>query len=752
MTKTVLNRFLLFFLFFSGSCQLTAMHIIGGEITYEFVNEVSPGVNRYKFQLRVYRDCNGNGADFDNSASVAIYRGDLNGGSRVTDFLVPINMIEQIVPDTPACVSNFPNVCVESALYEFTRDLPVITQSYIVVYQRCCRNVTIRNLIKPGDVGASYFTEITPLAQQIKNSSPSFNLFPSTVICNGIPLFEDQSATDKDGHQLVYSFCSPVNGGGTILQTPGLFTCDGAQPTPSCGPPFDVVPFVVPAYTPTAPMGGSPVIKIDAGTGLITGTPNALGQFVVGVCVQEFFNGQLVGTLQREFQFNLADCTPELYANVDADTSLGPKVYVVNSCGPLTVFVKNESTKKSNIDSVRWLIQLPGGQTGFSSDFDLTYTFPDTGAYTAKMILNPGQACTDSALVYINVYPGLDADFDYTYDTCIAGPVTFVDKSQSVADIKAWNWEFGAPTETSNIPSPEFLYSTPGLKDVLLTIVDTNGCKSTKISPILWQPAPPYIVISPDDFLGCSPATITFTNLSTPIDSTYFIVWDYGDNQRDTGIISPMHLYDTTGVFTVSVYIVSPIGCVVSDTFVNLIRMAPSPDAQFTCSPNTGLNQFNNTVQFTDQSKDAARWGWKFGAAETSIEQNPTHTFRDTGLAQVILTVTHAQGCRDSISKWLDFSPVVNWTMPNAFTPNGDSFNENYKGDGLIEYATNFKMSIWNRWGELVYENTNPRESWNGTVRNEGTPAPDGVYVYLVEYVGPRGEPTALKGFVNLIR
>jgi gliding motility-associated-like protein len=751
-TKTVLNRFFLLFLILLASGQMNAMHIIGGEITYEFVNQVSPTVNRYKFKLRVYRDCNGGGARFDSVASVSIYRGDLNGGAFTTEVKVPIGMIESIRPDTPDCVSNFPNVCAESALYEFTRDLPVINQSYVVVYQRCCRNLTIRNLINPGDVGASYYTEITPLAQQIKNSSPVFKAFPRTVICNGIPLFEDQSATDKDGHQLVYSFCSPVDGGGTILAGQGLFSCDGAQPIPSCGPPFDQVPFVVPTYTPGAPMGGSPVIQINSGTGLITGTPNSLGQFVVGVCVQEFFNGQLVGTLQREFQFNLADCTPELYANVTADTALGPKIYVVNSCGPLTVFVKNESTKKSNIDSVRWIIPLPGGQFGQSTDFDLTYTFPDTGSYTVKLLLNPGQQCSDSALVYVNIFPDLEADFGYAYDTCIAGPVTFTDLSKSGPGIVSWNWEFGGPTESSKDQSPEFLYKTPGLKDVALTVVDTNGCRETVVNPILWQPAPPYIVIAPDDFLGCTPATITFTNLSSPIDSTYSIIWDFGDNTRDTGVISPVHVYDTTGVFTVKVFIVSPIGCAVADTFPNLIRVAPSPTAAFDCDPSSGLNQFNNTVQFTDKSLDAARWGWKFGLVETSIEQNPMHTFRDTGLTQVILTVTHAEGCRDSVSKWLDFSPVVTWTMPNAFTPNGDSFNESYAGNGLIEYATNFKMSIWNRWGELVYETTNPRESWNGTVRNQGTPAPDGVYVYLVEYNGPRGEPTALKGFVNLIR
>jgi gliding motility-associated-like protein len=750
--KTVRNRLFSLLLLLFVVVQVNAKHIIGGELTYDFVTEVSPGVNRYKFTLTIYRDCNSNGADFDDDASIGIYRGNLSAAALEAQFSAQHDMIVRIPVDTPDCVTSIPSICVQRTNYVFTRDLPVINASYIVVYQRCCRNETIRNLVNPGDVGATYYAEITPLAQQLKNSSPRFKFFPRTIICNQIPLIEDQSATDPDGHQLVYSLCSPLDGGGTILQGPAATSCEGSQPIPACGPPYDQVPFVVPDFTPSAPMGGSPVIQINSTTGLVTGTPNQLGQFVVGICVQEFFNGQLVGTTRREFQFNLADCKPSLVANVTADTTLGPQIYLINSCGPLTVFVKNKSTEISNIDSVRWNVDMGGPQPVTSTDFDLTVTFPDTGRYTAQLILNPGAFCADTALVYINVFPDLVADFDYAYDTCIAGNVTFTDRSVSGPGIVDWNWRFGGPTEISDDQDPSFYYQTPGLKDVQLFIRDTNGCRENITKPILYQPAPAYVIINPDDFFGCQPATITFTNLSTPIDSTYFIVWDYGDGERDTGIISPTHLYTKTGFFTVSVFIRSPIGCEVADTFINLIRVAPSPMANFSCSPDMNLSQSNNTVTFTDLSVGANRWGWKFGAVETSIVQNPVHTFRDTGIQQVILVATHPEGCRDSISKWLDIVPEVNWTMPNAFTPNGDSFNEEYYGNGFIAYAKEFRLTIWNRWGELIYETKDPRAGWNGTINNVGAPVPDGVYVYLVNYQGPRGDDFELRGFVNVIR
>jgi gliding motility-associated-like protein len=743
---------LFYLLFFIVMCQSAkAMHIIGGDLTYEFVSEVSPGVHRYQFVLTMYRDCNSGGAEFDNNASIGIYRGNSSSATPFADFLVARGGVEPIPTDTPECVTSIPSICVERGFYTFTRDLPVSNASYFVVYQRCCRNVTIKNLIDPGDIGATFSVEINPQAQLLKNSSPVFNNFPRTVICNNLPLIEDQSATDKDGDQLVYSFCSPFAGGGPILQGPAANSCQGAVPIPSCGPPFDFVPFITPTYTPQAPMGGSPVIGINANTGLISGIPNQLGQFVVGVCVTEIRNGQPIGSIRRDFQFNLADCSPDLFADLTADTSIAPQVYIINSCGPKDVFVKNKSTKLTNIDDVLWVVDIKG--TPFTStDFDLTVSFPDTGSYPAKLYLNPGQFCTDSAEVLINVFPPIFADFSYVYDTCVAGPVSFTDLSSGIGQIDKWYWQFGTSAEVSQEISPDFLYTSPGVKDATLTVVDTNGCFATVVKPIQWLPAPPYIIIQPDDYSGCIPADILFTNLSSPIDSTYFITWDFGDGTRDTGVISPRHTYTESGLYSVSVYIRSPIGCEVSADFSNLVRVSPSPIANFDMNPSGGFTPTNNTVQFTDQSIDASYWGWQFGTNGSSILQNPSYTFVDTGLQQVLLVATHALGCKDTISKLLDFVPTANWTMPNSFTPNGDSYNEVFFGNGNIEYAKAFQMTIWNRWGELVFQTTNPREGWNGTIMNLGTPCTDGIYVYVVNYQGPRSENIELKGYVNLLR
>jgi gliding motility-associated-like protein len=743
---------LLVFLYLAVFQQVNALHIIGADFTYECLGEVSPGVKKYKFLMTVYRDCAQGGAQLDPRAYIGIHTGDLQGSIYLDSIQVPRSTILQVVADTPACVNQFPNVCVERADYAFELDLPVINETYFITYQRCCRNNTIQNLIDPGLLGATYYAELTPLTQQLCNSSPKFVQFPKQVICSGLNLAEDQSAIDADGDLLVYSLCNMLDGGGHPSNGANQGDCDGVWPRPSCGPPFNNAPMVVPQYTPAAPMGGNPVIGINSATGLLSGTPNQLGQFVVTICVQEFRNGQLLGTTRREFQFNLADCGSNVVAAMQADTLLGPQEYEITSCGEFLVEIQNQSQLGNPPADILWEFDLKNGNKYTTTDKDPKVLFPDYGRYRGVLYLNPNEMCNDSAVVYVDVLDGIEAHYLANYDTCVAGAVSFQDISTSVSPIVKWNWDFAQGLGTSIDNDPQFNFPEAGPQQVGLYVLAANGCSDRIDSVFNWNPAPPYLIIQPNVAIECAPAEITFTNLSNPVDLSYYLAWDYGDGQKDTGVISPVHTYQLPGNYDVSLFIRSPIGCEVADTFRQLIRVVEPPVANFSFDTSQIYSQINNQIQFTDLSTNAARWGWIFEPGITSIQQNPTYTFRDTGLVQVLLVVTHPQGCKDTISQWIDIQPITNFTMPNAFTPNSDSENDDFKGNGLSEYMRSFQMSIWNRWGELVFETTDPELGWNGTVRNGGTPCPDGVYQFVVNYVSARGEPAKLQGNAHLIR
>ena len=728
---------------------LQAAHIVGGEITYRCI-----GTGRYLFTMKIYRDCFGGGADFDSGpngafpGTMTIYQG--NSQTPLLTFEIAPPEITNIEPNlSNPCLVAPPNVCVEEGVYTFELSLPVINDSYHIMYQRCCRNQTITNIANPGNVGATYYMELTALAQQVCNNSPTFNDFPPIVICAGEDINFDHSATDPDGDQLVYEFCTPFVGGGPNEQNataPG-----GVAPDPDLPPPYTSVPYIVP-YSFNAPLGANPPITISGNTGRINGVPNIIGQFVVGVCVKEFRNGELLSVVRRDFQFNVAECDPLVKAQIEADevvVQAGPDLYIVNACGEANVFFDNTSFARQNIQSQQWVFDFLSEPV---TTFDATIDFPGLGTYDGMLLLNPGLNCNDTAFIRVNVFPGVTADFEVEFDTCISDPVIFTDLSVSEAGPDAlveWNWDFGDGT-TSSEQNPSHLYQVPGNLNVALEVRDINNCTSRKEMAIEYFPVPKVVVVAPSEVDACQPATILFDNLSFPIDESYDIRWDFGDGGFSDQI-SPLHTYEDVGVYTVSLEITSPLGCFTDTVFQDLVTVRPSPMAGFTFTPGS-VSNIEPTVTFTDQSQNAVRWEWDFSGLGSSTLPNPVFTFPDTGLMEVTQVVFHASGCTDTARALIDVRPEVRYFLPNAFTPNGDGHNDRFFGQGVLKGATDFQLTIWNRYGEKLFETSDPEIGWNGRKNNTGRLAPPGVYVVVVNYRGPRGEKVELRGFVTLIR
>ncbi len=733
-------------LFFTSG-NLLAKHIIGGEVTY-----VCNGNNSYTFTMTVYRDCGSDGAPFDPSAAITIFRGNTSPYTQVEDRNVGISSgPTQINPDSNPCME-VPNVCVEKATYQFTTTLAQSNESYHIVYQRCCRNTTINNIVNPDDTGATFTIELTPAGQQVCNNSPVYNDFPPIVICAGVDINFDHSASDVDGDQLVYTFCSPIKGGGVFgtQENPGdANSCQGVMPTPACPPPFPPVNFISPTYDEQNPMGGSPQVTVDAITGLISGVPDIQGQFVVGVCVEEYRNGQLLSVVSRDFQFNVLSCTPLVDAIIDADEVLDEQNFLILSCGDSTVAFNNESIQQQNISAYEWTFDFGSGNSPTFSEWDPVVEFPGIGSYFGSLVLNPGTVCSDTAFIEVNVLPFIDADFSFVYDTCVSAPVDFTDLSTTGSGVMTdWLWNFG-DAMTSTDTNPSHLYMIPGQLPVTLTVTDINGCTDTEVQTINYFPVPALVVVEPTDFIGCEPLKVTFDNLSFPIDSTYNIIWDFGDSTT-TNAVSPCHIYEE-GIYSVSVDITSPIGCETSASWDNWVTVLGSPIAGFDYDPKE-LNNFDNIANFTDLSEDAITWQWIFDEYATSNEQNPTFEFPDTGVQVVYQIVTHESGCTDTAIVYLDIVPEIRYYLPNAFTPNYDGLNDFFLGTGTFGGITDFKMNIFNRWGELIYETPDPFSGWNGRRFNTGEMSPVGVYVYVASFTGPRGEPVKLKGYATLVK
>jgi hypothetical protein len=445
---TTLKHLLLSTLLLLSSTMAFAAHIVGGGITYECLGPASGGI-RYRFTMKIYRDCFGGGAGFDNPANIAIYTGSYENNDYFDDYQISIDDVFPLTINEPDCIDNLPNLCLQEGIYVWEDILPVSNQSYFVVYQRCCRTNAIANISTPGDIGATYYIEITPLAQQLCNNSPVFNNFPPIVICNNYPLEVDYSATDAEGDVLVYSFCAPFAGGGNILGGPGVGGCFGVVPNPPCAPPFLEVPFILPNYSASQPMGGNPVVGINPLTGIISGTPQLNGQFVVGVCVEEYRNGQLLSITRRDFQFNVTDCDPQATALVEYDELLGPSRYAIRKCdGTTNLIIENQSIPIANIQNFEWIFDLGGGNViQNSTNFDLPINFPGLGVYNGILVLNEGLDCGDTAFIKVELYAPLSLDLGPDYKICQDTNILL----NAGPGFTSYQWQNGSTSQTLSI-------------------------------------------------------------------------------------------------------------------------------------------------------------------------------------------------------------------------------------------------------------------------------------------------------------
>ena len=728
-----------------------ASHIVGGEMTYKFVSR-NPATQMitYKITLHVYRDLysvGGNGipTQLDANASIGVYQQLPTGSFRtVTTFSTPlrskVNLPRPVIP----CSETPDDVGAEDGLYEWEQTLRDTNGSYFISYQRCCRNATISNIQAPSTTGGTYYVEITPEAQHQSNNSPVFKSFPPAFICEGEPLVFDNAATDTDGDQLVYSFCNAYRG------------ATSNNPATASPPPYSLVTYAVP-YSSAAPLKGNPLIKIDPNTGAITGTPDAIRsingsayqQFVATICVEEYRNGQVIGRIFRDFQFNVVRCKKLVVSALVSDSTAG-KEFFVNGCENVSFTINNQSYERSNIPSYRWEF-FNGRDTIRYADWSPTVTFNKIGVYKGALLLNPGTPCSDTAYITVKVGGRIYPNFTVKYDTCVASEVEFKSLTTSTVPIKRTLWEFGDNTSDSNKISLAHLYTTPGNKAVKLSHKDLYGCVGDTTIYVNWQPAPPILIVEPDNFTGCAPAKVRFNNRSSPIDTTYKIVWDFGDGTFGKDI-SPTHLFAKADTYTVKLMITSPIGCYKEAEFRSWIKVKSVPKAEFDWTPKV-LNNLKPHVTFVDKSSsDVLSWRWFFNSKASSVQQNPQFTYKDTGVQLIKLYVINQNGCRDSVFKTVYIEPEMSFHIPTAFSPNFDSVNDEFKGTGFLFGMKSFRLSIWNRWGEKIFETHDPSEGWNGAKNNVGRPEPEGVYLYEAEWTTPKNEVKNKRDFLTLFR
>jgi gliding motility-associated-like protein len=296
----------------------------------------------------------------------------------------------------------------------------------------------------------------------------------------------------------------------------------------------------------------------------------------------------------------------------------------------------------------------------------------------------------------------------------------------------------------------------------------SDGCSLDTLDSlqIIVHPNPVSFLNVADDE-GCEPFDAQFI-LNTDIAVSFEYDFDCDGNVDYTGPNpNPTYTYTGAGTYDVCVNTISVEGCETMVSEPGLITVHPQPVADFTMDPQT-TTFLTPTITMTNLSVGATNYHWDFGDGDTisgftgnipagtnngytvGTFENPIHTYQDTGLFTITLTITTDFGCTDQISYQVYIEGDYVIYVPNAFTPDGNGLNDVFIPQGIGISDEEYDLYIYNRWGELVFESHDKNIGWDG--RDKTGNLKLDVYVWLVRTKDHKGQEHEYVGHVTLLR
>jgi gliding motility-associated-like protein len=288
------------------------------------------------------------------------------------------------------------------------------------------------------------------------------------------------------------------------------------------------------------------------------------------------------------------------------------------------------------------------------------------------------------------------------------------------------------------------------------TVLVMSACGTLVSDDVLVEVQSPPLISLPEVIAeGCETLHVEFPAGRAAQSLNY--LWDLGDGTTSAEA-APIHDYPA-GQYTVTLQISTPIGCTATALNSGSVIVHDLPEAAFSAS--TTLTDIDSPgIQFINASSgNVVANAWTFGDGGTSDEGSPFHAFTDTGSFSVELIVATAFGCTDTATIAVRIDPTHHIELPNTFTPDPGSPGGgawslgNYTNDvffAFARYVDEFEMTIWNRWGELVFESRDIRIGWDGWYKGELSP--QDVYAYRVQASFSDGHREVILGNVTLLR
>jgi gliding motility-associated-like protein len=404
------------------------------------------------------------------------------------------------------------------------------------------------------------------------------------------------------------------------------------------------------------------------------------------------------------------------------------------SCGGIDTVVFTNTTPIPGTINYIWNF----GDGGTSTDKDPTHVYNSQNIYSVLITADNG-ICRDSLRKTVDTRHPLVANFVVDYDTaCIDQVLNFRDTSVFVAGSTppTYFWDFGDNT-TSTGNAPIHAYTQAGTYRVRMVIQDFVPCRDTVYKDI-------YVSNTPTTTFTTSPSTLcegqgslfsaTFAG-ATPVSYE----WTFSDGTVVGNQNPILHAFDASGTYSVKIsthYAFCP------DTFFTEdIQVHPFPTVNI--GPDTALCPGSEAIPLTDLTDNiaGAQYAWNTGATTPGI------TVSTDGTYSVTKTV---DGC--SVTDSVTIFKNCYLDIPNTFSPNGDGLNDYFLPRQLLSRGVvSYKMSVYNRWGQIIFETANiDGRGWDG--RFNSAVQPQGVYVYIIDVAFRNGQKEHYTGNITLIR
>lgn len=442
-------------------------------------------------------------------------------------------------------------------------------------------------------------------------------------------------------------------------------------------------------------------------------------------------------------------CIDSITQNVNVFYKPVMQAQLSNKCfGESMTLISNSSIITNEPLTNNWTVNQTTNLTG--SPVNYIYTQP--GVVDVTLVTTTQNGCSDSLTQQLIVYPKPIASFTFV-EKCIDVAVPFTNSSTVFSNQNSYQWLYNSNV-VSTSSNYSNVFSTSGNNSITLISSDvypTITCSDTVTNTFFVHDVP-LTQFSGDTTL-CAGDNILFTNGTTvQTNETINYSWSVNANQ----VATTTNFQSTAiqaGIYQVALTATTPFGCSDISNQNLYIYAIPAPPVLSATTPNC----IADDITLSASAEPASSIVWSGPLNYNSINFTNTFPFYVNQMGTYSAFITSQYGCISPINNVnttiTNIYSFGDFEFPNVITPNNDQINDELN---LIDYfrtCDDYTISIFNRWGNLVFEqNQDATVSFNGTAQS-GENLPEGVYYYkLVFFSGGDLKEGTKSGFIHIVR